>query len=105
MNERSFILMKIFLVQRFCDVMKSRFHLKSNFSKNVATLSDVAEKAGVSKQAVSAVLVGSQVGTRVSEKTRQRILEAVFRTAISPQRRGAFAPPPPDRHHRGLCRL
>ncbi len=51
--------------------------LRNILLRTAATLSDVAEKAGVSKQAVSAVLLGSQGGTRVSEATRQRILEAV----------------------------
>ena len=38
------------------------------------TISDVAERANVSKMSVSRVLNGQ---TGVSEKTRQRILEAV----------------------------
>jgi DNA-binding LacI/PurR family transcriptional regulator len=43
--------------------------------KKSATLADVAEKAGVGRAAVSAALNGT-AGTRVSEATRQRILDA-----------------------------
>ena len=40
-----------------------------------ATLDDIAARAGVSRMAVSVVLNGSRSGTRVSQATRQQILE------------------------------
>src|SRR5262249_8954496 len=39
-------------------------------------MKDVAERAGVSKMTVSAVLNGTSTHVRVSEPTRQRVLEA-----------------------------
>lgn len=45
-------------------------------SFNRATLEDVARLAGVSKMAASVVLNGARSGTRVSLKTRERILAA-----------------------------
>jgi len=44
--------------------------------KKSVTMSDVAERAGVSKVAVSVVLHGSRTSTRVGEATRERILQA-----------------------------
>ena len=49
-----------------------------------ATLSDVAREAGVSKNAVSVVLNGAKVSTRVSDATRQRILDAAGRLQYRP---------------------
>ena len=43
---------------------------------NRATLGDVAQRAGVSKMAVSVVLNGAKSGTRVSDSTRERIIAA-----------------------------
>ncbi len=40
-----------------------------------ATLDDIAARAGVSRMAVSVVLNGSRSGTRVSQATRQQIIE------------------------------
>jgi DNA-binding LacI/PurR family transcriptional regulator len=40
-----------------------------------ATLDDIAARAGVNRMAVSVVLNGARSGTRVSQETRQRILE------------------------------
>lgn len=48
------------------------------------TLSDVARQAGVSTNAVSTVLNGSRVGTRVSEATRRRIQEAAVHLQYHP---------------------
>ena len=45
-------------------------------SNRPATMSDVAERAQVSKVAVSVVLHGTRTNTRVAETTRQRILQA-----------------------------
>jgi DNA-binding LacI/PurR family transcriptional regulator len=42
-----------------------------------ATLTDVAQRAGVSRATVSSVLNGSRSNTRVSEVTRARIMDAV----------------------------
>src|SRR5207244_514989 len=44
--------------------------------RHAPTLSDVAQRAGVSKMAASLVLNGSRSNTRVSEATRQRIRQA-----------------------------
>ena len=43
---------------------------------NSATLQDIAQSVGISKVAVSVVLNGATSNTRVSAKTRQRILDA-----------------------------
>jgi DNA-binding LacI/PurR family transcriptional regulator len=48
------------------------------------TLSDVARRAGVSKNAVSVVINGSRVGTRVSEATRRRIEAAAIELDYRP---------------------
>lgn len=48
------------------------------------TLSDVARQAGVSVNAVSTVINGSRVGTRVSEATRRRIHDAAAHLRYHP---------------------
>jgi LacI family transcriptional regulator/LacI family purine nucleotide synthesis repressor len=52
--------------------------------KGVPTLSDVAERAGVGRAAVSAALNGTSGGTRVSEATRERILRAAQELRYAP---------------------
>ena len=54
-----------------------------------ATIADVAEEAQVSKMSVSRVLNGQ---TGVSERTRQRILEAVDRLGYVPNLSSRFRP-------------
>jgi DNA-binding LacI/PurR family transcriptional regulator len=52
-------------------VMNTQKHI----AQKSATLDDIAARAGVSRMAVSVVLNGSRSGTRVSQATRQQILE------------------------------
>ncbi|HZP82271.1 MAG TPA: LacI family DNA-binding transcriptional regulator [Chthonomonadaceae bacterium] len=52
--------------------------------KRAPTLSDVAERAGVSPFTASVVLNGSRSNTRVSESTRQRILEVAAELRYHP---------------------
>jgi LacI family transcriptional regulator len=52
-------------------VMDTQKHI----AQKSATLDDIAARAGVSRMAVSVVLNGSRSGTRVSQATRQQILE------------------------------
>lgn len=52
--------------------------------KNAPTLSDIAESAGVSLYTVSVVLNGSRSNTRVSQATRERILETAARLKYHP---------------------
>ena len=48
---------------------------QKHIAQKSATLDDIAARAGVSRMAVSVVLNGSRSGTRVSQATRQRILD------------------------------
>ncbi|MBC8138066.1 MAG: LacI family DNA-binding transcriptional regulator [Fibrella sp.] len=57
---------------------------QAKVTRSVATLADVAREAGVSKNAVSVVLNGAKASTRVSDGTRQRILEAAERLQYRP---------------------
>lgn len=52
--------------------------------QRAATMSEVAERAGVSKMTVSAVLAGGSRHVRVSEPTRRRVLEAARQMAYRP---------------------
>ncbi len=52
--------------------------------KRATTLRDVAERAGVSKMAVSAALAGYSGSVRLSESTRARILEAANDLGYTP---------------------
>src|SRR5688572_2120915 len=49
-----------------------------------ATLADVGRAAGVSAMAASAVLNGARTSSRISEETRERILEAAARLRYRP---------------------
>jgi LacI family transcriptional regulator len=51
---------------------------------SATTLQDVAREAGVATMTVSVVLNGARSGTRVSDATRQRILEAAARLRYRP---------------------
>jgi len=51
---------------------------------NATTLQDVAREAGVAAMTVSVVLNGAKSGTRVSDATRNRILEAAARLRYRP---------------------
>src|SRR5947208_6851017 len=53
-------------------------------SQRAATMSEVAERAGVSKMTVSAVLAGGSRHVRVSEPTRRRVLDAGRQMAYRP---------------------
>ncbi|HET6382616.1 MAG TPA: LacI family DNA-binding transcriptional regulator [Armatimonadota bacterium] len=50
-------------------------HKQKHNAQKSATLDDIATRAGVSRMAVSVVLNGSRSGTRVSQATRQQILD------------------------------
>ena len=56
--------------------------MKSNYKK--PTLQDVAQKAGVSIMAASAALNGPRLGVRISESTRERILECASALGYHP---------------------
>ena len=47
--------------------------------RKAATLADVGREAGVSAMAASAVLNGSRTTSRISDETRQRVVEAAQR--------------------------
>lgn len=57
---------------------------KSRKSRHAATLADVGREAGVSAMAASAVLNGAKTSSRISEDTRDRILEAAKRLNYRP---------------------
>jgi len=52
--------------------------------RHAATLADVGREAGVSAMAASAVLNGARTSARISEETRERILEAARRLNYRP---------------------
>src|SRR5436305_958040 len=52
--------------------------------QRAATMSEVAQRAGVSKMTVSAVLAGGSRHVRVSEPTRQRVLDAARQMSYRP---------------------
>jgi LacI family transcriptional regulator len=61
--------------------------MKSTFGGELgrtATAKDVAERAGVARPTVSAVLNGARTGTMVSEATRQRIMSAAAELGYRP---------------------
>lgn len=51
---------------------------------STTTLADIAREAGVSSMTVSAVLNGARTSTRVSQATRERVMEAAERLSYRP---------------------
>lgn len=57
---------------------------RSTRARHAATLADVGRAAGVSAMAASAVLNGAKTSSRISDETRQRILEAAEQLRYRP---------------------
>ncbi len=57
---------------------------KARTTRHAATLADVGREAGVSAMAASAVLNGAKTSARISDETRDRILEAARRLNYRP---------------------
>jgi DNA-binding LacI/PurR family transcriptional regulator len=69
-------------------IKRTGFPERQMRGQSAITMKDVAERAGVSMMTVSLALRGDASGSRISEETRQRVLEAARALRYRPNARG-----------------